>query len=251
MKKTLIFLCAVVFSTSTIADHHAPASPPGILEAWQCNYKPGKNFDDLMSARDYLVKRSAKASITPEPSFVWSLYKGDDPIDFVWFTAHANMLAFGAAADRDAASDFSDVQARFDSVADCTAGMGMVMPVFERTAPGGNNAAVFISSSACNLKHGANQSDMKDLTGHASQVFSRMDDNAPSAAYYIEPLTGSNGADRYLFQIHSNVSAWTKFVGNIVGSPEGQMLLRHRDKVLDCGQSLWNGQMVVGSMGQE
>ena len=65
MKKALIFLSTFVFSISTIADHHAPASQPGILEAWQCNYKPGKNYNDLMSARDYLVKRSAKAGITP------------------------------------------------------------------------------------------------------------------------------------------------------------------------------------------
>ena len=135
MKKSLIFLSTLVFSISTIADHHAPASQPGILEAWQCNYKPGKNYSDLMSARDYLVKRSAKAGITPERSFVWSLYKGDDPVDFVWLTAHENMLAFGAAADRDAASNFSDVQARFDSVADCMAGMAMVTPILRRTAP--------------------------------------------------------------------------------------------------------------------
>ena len=145
MKNSLIFLCTFVFSASTIANHHAPTAQPGILEAWQCNYKPGKNIEDLMSARDYLVKRSAKANITPEPSFVWSLYKGDEPVDFVWFTAHTNMLAFGAAADRDAALNFSDVQARFDSVADCTAGMGLVTPVFVGPPPAEN---VFISSSA-------------------------------------------------------------------------------------------------------
>ena len=248
MKNSLIFLCTFVFSASTIANHHAPTAQPGILEAWQCNYKPGKNIEDLMSARDYLVKRSAKANITPEPSFVWSLYKGDEPVDFVWFTAHTNMLAFGAAADRDAALNFSDVQARFDSVADCTAGMGLVTPVFVGAPPAEN---VFISSSACNLRHGTSQSDMKDLTGHATQVFSEMNNGAPSAAYQIEPLTGSNVADRYLFQIHSNASSWTNFVSNIVGSPAGQMLLRHRNKVLDCDQSLWNGQMVVGNMDQE
>ena len=59
MKKALIFLSALIFSTSTIADHHAPASQPGILEAWQCNYKLGKNHNDLMSARDYLRENAA------------------------------------------------------------------------------------------------------------------------------------------------------------------------------------------------
>ena len=45
------------------------------------------------------------------------------------------MLAFGAAANRDAASNRSDVQARFDSVADCAAGLGMVTPILRRTVP--------------------------------------------------------------------------------------------------------------------
>ena len=244
MKKSLIFLSTFVFSISTIADHHAPASQPGILEAWQCNYKPGKNYSDLMSARDYLVKRSAKAGITPERSVVWSLYKGNDPIDFVWFTAHDNMLAFGAAADRDASSNLSDVQARFDSVADCSAGIGMVSPILRRTEHRENNV---VSSSACNLKHGVSASDVKDLTDHAAQVFETMGDNAPGRAYMIDPVTGSGGTDLYLFETYKNVSAWTNFVGNIVGSPDGQMLVRHIDKVVDCEMSLWNSQMVIGN----
>ena len=72
MKKTLIFLCAFVFSTSTIADHHAPAASSPVLEAWECSYNPGKNLGDLMSARDYLVKQADKANIALKPLFVWS-----------------------------------------------------------------------------------------------------------------------------------------------------------------------------------
>ena len=92
MKKTLIFLGALVFSTSTIAGHHAPEASPGVLEAWECSYNTGKDLADLMSARDFLVKQADKDNITLEPSFVWSQYKGDAPIDFVWFTAHSNLL---------------------------------------------------------------------------------------------------------------------------------------------------------------
>jgi hypothetical protein len=251
MKKTLIFLGALVFSTSTIAGHHAPAASPGVLEAWECSYNPGKDLADLMSARDYLVKQADKNNITLEPSFVWSQYKGDAPIDFVWFTAHSNLRAFGAAADRDAASGSSDVQDRFDAVANCTAGMGTVTPVIAPAAPSENNQGVLVSSSSCDLRHGASASDMKDLMRHAGQVLGGMGSNAPSGAYVIEPTTGSNGADRYIFQTHANVTAWTNFIGALSGSPTGQELIRHRNKILDCDNSLWNGQMVVGSMGED
>ena len=252
MKKTLIFLSAFVFSTSTIAGHHAPAASPGVLEAWECSYNTGKNLADLMSARDYYVKQADKADITLEPSFVWSQYKGDAPIDFVWFTAHNSLRAFGAAEDRNAAaSDLSGVQDRFDAVANCTAGMGMVTPVIAPAAPSENNQRVLVSSSSCDLRHGASASDMKDLMRHAGQVLGEMGSNAPSGAYVIDPLTGSNGADRYLFQTHANVTAWTNFIGALSGSPAGQELIRHRNKILDCDSSLWNGQMVIGSMSED
>ena len=252
MKQALIFLSTFVFSISTIAGHHTPAPSPGVLEAWECSYNPGKDLADLMSARDYMVKQADKANITLEPSVVWSQYKGDAPIDFVWLTAHSNLLAFGAAADRDAAaSELSGVQGRFDIVASCTAGMGIVTPIIAAAAPNENNEGVLISSSSCDLRHGANAADMKDLTRHAGQVFGAMGDNAPSGAYVIDPITGSNAADRYLFQIHANVNTWTKFVGDLLGSPDGQELLRHRNKILDCDMSLWNGQVVVGSTGKE
>jgi hypothetical protein len=228
-----------------------PPAPPAVLEAFQCSYNSGKDWDDLMDARDYLVKQAGKANIALEPSFVWSQYKGDAPIDFVWFTAHTNLLTFGAAADRNAAaSELSGVLDRFYSVADCTAGMGVVTPTFERVAPGENNDGVLVSSFACNLRHGAGPLDMTDLSGHAARVFGAMGDNGPMGSYMIDPITGSNSADRYLFTTFANATDWTKFVGNILGSPDGQMLVRHRDKVLDCNLSLWSAQMVVGSLAE-
>jgi len=212
----------LVSSIPTIADHHAPAASPPVLEACECSYNPGKNLGDLLAARDYLLKQANKADITLEPSFVWSQYKGDAPIDFVWFTGHNNLLAFGAAADRDAAaSELSDVQDRFDTVANCTAEVGMVTPILEPAAQGENNEEVLISSLSCDLRHGSSASDMKDLTRHAGQVFGAMGDNAPSGAYVIDPITGSSGADRYLFQTHANVNAWAKFVSNLLGSSAG------------------------------
>ena len=202
-----------------------------------------------MAAKDHFVKQAAKADITLEPSFVWSQYKGDAPMDFVWFTAHTNLLTFGAAVDRNAAApELAGVIERFDTVADCTTRIGVVTPTYVRVPPGDNNDGILVSSFACDLKNGAAQMDMKDLAGHAAQVFGAMGDNAPMGSYMINPITGSNNADRYLFTTFENATAWTKFVGSILGSPDGQMLVRHRDAVLDCNLSLWTAQMVIGSL---
>jgi hypothetical protein len=226
-------------------------APPGVLEAYQCSYNPGNDWKDLMAARDYYVKQAGKAGITPEPAFVWSQLKGDAPIDIVWFSAHANLAAFGTALDRDAATpEMAGVLDRFNAVVDCTAGLGVITPTFERVQPSGDGS-VLISSFACNLHEGASSVDMQDLTAHSAEVFGSMGDNAPMATYTITPITGSNAADRYIFSTFENATAWTNFVNNLLPSPAGQSLIRHRDAVLDCDLSLWSGQMVVGSLGQE
>ena len=100
---------------------------------------------------------------------------------------------------------------------------------------------MLVSSYSCDVRHGASASDMKDLMRHAGQVLGGMGNNAPSGAYVIDPLTGSNGADRYLFQTHANMTDWTKFARALSGSPAGQELIRHTNKILDCDMSLRNG----------
>ncbi len=223
-------------------------APPGVLEAYQCNYKAGKSYKDLMGARDYYLKQAKKAGITPEPAFVWSQFKGDAPINFVWFTAHTNLASFGTATDRDAAApEMAGVLERFTAVADCTAGMATITPTFVRVPPSGNDG-VLVSSFACDLRDGAGSVDMADLAGHTAQVFGSMGDNGPLGSYVVDPFTGSNARDRYIFSTFKNVTTWTEFVIGILGSPEGQMLARHRDAVLDCDLSLWTAQMVVGSL---
>jgi hypothetical protein len=77
-----------------------------------------------------------------------------------------------------------------------------------------------------------------------------MGDNAPQAVYTIEPITsGPNSRDVYLFDVHQSATAWTNFQGTIVGEANGEALARHFEAVLDCDQSLWNAQQVVGGDG--
>ncbi|MDA1076503.1 MAG: hypothetical protein O3A63_17360 [Proteobacteria bacterium] len=241
-----LFLSPLVFFGVTA--QAAEMQPPAVLEVYQCNYNPGKGPKDLMAARDYYVKQAEKAGITPEPSFIWNKIKGDAPIDFVWFTAHENLAAFGASMDAgNAAEALADVQGRFDAVADCSPGLATITPTFQRVAPGATGN-VLISAFTCFFNKGVSEADMGDLTSHVNGVFSAMGNNAPQASYMISPITGANAAVRYLFSTFENATAWTSFVGAILASPDGQSLMRHRNAVLDCSSSLWGGEMVIGTL---
>jgi hypothetical protein len=225
------------------------APPPAILEAFQCSFIAGKDRDDLMAARDYYLKQAQKAGIEPESAYVWWLYKGQVPFDFVWFNLHANLGAFGASADQGAASsEMAGVRDRFYSVANCSSGISVVMPVFQRVAPG-EAAPNLISSSACQLRRGAGPDDVDDLRGHINDVMTSMGDNSPLFAFMIDPITGGpNAADVFLVAVSDSVSGWTTFAGGL-GTPAGAQLGRHLNSVLECELSLWNGEQVVGNSG--
>ena len=64
----------------------------------------------------------------------------------------------------------------------------------------------------------------------------------------INPITGG-GPDYVLFTVNDNTSAYTNFVTQMTGSPEGQSLGRHVNTVADCQLSLWTGEQVVGGDG--
>ena len=61
----LLLPLLILFGFSTQAEE---AQSPGVTEVFQCSYNDGKDWDDLMSARDYFLKQASKAGITPAPS---------------------------------------------------------------------------------------------------------------------------------------------------------------------------------------
>ncbi|MFP6836988.1 MAG: hypothetical protein VB948_12885 [Pseudomonadales bacterium] len=241
----MILPVLILFGFNTQAEE---AQSPGVAEVFQCSYNDGKDWDDLMSTRDYFLKQSDKAGITPPPSYVWSRYKGGPPLDFIWFSIHADLAAFGANADAGAASsDMASVLPRFYTVASCREELGTMNTVFQRD---GGDGPVFLSSYACNYRPGAGPGSQADLNSHIVGALEAMGDNAPQAVYTIEPITsGPNSRDVYLFDVHQSATAWTNFQGTIVGEADGQALARHFEAVLDCDQSLWNAQQVVGGDG--
>jgi len=223
--------------------------PPGVVEVFGCNYNDGKDNDDLMAARDNFVKQSEKAGVPTRPSYVWNLYKGGIPLDFVWFTAHESLAAFAENADAGfGKEELASAVERFNTVASCQPGMMAIRPIFTREgeeADGGGNPTL-ISSSACSFQPGADQSNLADLGAHIAGVLKGMGDEAPISVYGMTPITGGpNLAEVYLFNLNESATSWSNFITQFVTTDAGQRLSRHFNSVLDCSVSLWGAQRVI------
>ena len=224
------------------------AQPPGVLETWTCSYNPGKDIDDVLSARDYYVKQAAKAGVDIGPTYLWSLIKGDLPFDLVWLAPHQNLAAYAASADAQAAApELSDVTARFYDAATCTPRLGTIQPVFQREVPDRGDAPAIVTAFACGLRQGVDPGvDMADLRGHIGEVLASMGDTAPSTVFAMTPTTGGiNTPDWLLFSVFDNMTSWANFVGGLLGSDAGQQLVRHFGAVADCEQAIWGSQRTI------
>ena len=93
--KLLAYFVASLLALTGMTANAAEAQPPGLLESFLCNFNDGQDMDDLLSARDYYLRQAEKAGITPEPAYVWTLFKGDLDFELIWHNVHANLAAFG------------------------------------------------------------------------------------------------------------------------------------------------------------
>jgi hypothetical protein len=238
---TLLTLCS---AGAFAAD--AQPQPPGIVEAFTCNYNDGKDRDDLLAARDYMLKQSAKAGLSPEPSFLWHRFKGSVTADIVWLTIHERLEAFGASVDAAAAAPaMSGVNARYDAVGKCQANLATIRTVYQGE-PSTAGTTAFIASNACNARGAMTPGDVLDLRGHINEVLGASDAFKKVSVYAIQPTTSAaTSPDVYLFGVYENASAWAKATAEMAQSEAGQSLRRHFEKVLECSSSMWIGEQVV------
>lgn len=251
MTQSLTALAVLLLSGVALAAE--PPAAPAILDYYSCNYNDGKDRDDVMAARDYYLKQAEKAGLSAETAYLWEIAKGQGAPGFVWMNVHANMSAFAADMEENAASsDMAGVLPRFYTAATCENNIGAISPVFQRegaNADGGDGGAL-VSSYACNLRDGATAANVGDLNRHIADVFGGWGATAPNSTFLVNPITaGPTTPDLYLFNVHESATEWTKFFGALFTTPEGQLLGRHVQAVLDCNMSLWNAQRVVEGPG--
>ena len=227
----------------------APAQAD-VREVYGCNYLDGKGMDDLMSARDYYLKQSKKAGLATPDSFVWSLFKGDVPVDVLWFSNYTDLMDFAKQSDAAAgSSEMAAVNARFETVVDCNATLASREQVYDGGEFAVTGGSAFISSFACMLNDGVTSANLNDLWNHVRGALGTMDEYKNFVLYAATPLTpGANAADIYIYGVNDNTTAWATGQAAFEGSKAGQSLGRHFEALMDCNSSLWIGQKVVGEM---
>jgi hypothetical protein len=99
-----VFVLLAVPGFNASADSHASPPVQPALEAFFCNYNPGKDRDDLDSATNFYMKQAKKAGFTTPNAFLWTHNKGTAPADIVWMNVHESLVAYGASDDAAAAS---------------------------------------------------------------------------------------------------------------------------------------------------
>jgi hypothetical protein len=236
----LIIPFGMLSSFSYAAD--AP-TPPALMETYLCNLKPGKDVDDVLAARDNLVKQSKKAGLAVQDSYVWSHFKGDSQADLIWHSIYGSVAEW--AAETDAAMgnpEMAGVNAKFDEAVDCRAVIATLNPIHVGKAE--LPERTFVSAYTCQVKHGINRQDVGDLVTHLQEVIAAQGDAAPGFVGLVEPMTdGPNIPDVVLFNVSESVSAWAEFMGGV--QADGGMLGRHFNATLDCSLNLYGSRQVI------
>lgn len=242
-----LMVLGLTFSGTTIQAAEAPQSV--VLESFACNYHDGKDMDDLLAARDYMVKQADKAGVSLAPGYVWSSFKGGPGLDHIWFSVHQSLAEFAAESEAfGSVPELAGVNARFDAVASCESNLAMARPIFQGSqAPGPSAEPAFISSNACMFRPGVDASALPDLESHINDVLGGMSEYNSTTLFSAMPMTqGPNSADIYLFGINGSQSAWAAGVTAFRSTPASQALGRHFASLLNCSSSLWFSQQVVG-----
>ena len=87
---------------------------------------------------------------------------------------------------------------------------------------------------------------MADLARHMGAVMTGFGADGPEFAAVRQPITsGPNYPDLFIFSVFENMTHWSKYVMQLFGTDEGQLMRRHMDAVVDCDISMWDSQLVV------
>ena len=249
--KLVLIVVAFVFGVTGLSSWAADAPPPPLLaETWGCTYNAGKGFDDVLKARDNMVKQAEKAGIDLPASYMWSLNKGNIAYDTVWLNVHQNLGAFGANSDAWAASGLADdVLDRFYDVSTCGTGLANLYPIFQKEGytPPEQDSTRVVATLGCTFKHGRGLDQMPDLSNHMSRTMASMGDAAPELAVGLRPFTaGPPGSpDVILVSAYKNMTGWTNYVAQLFSTPAGETMRNHMNLILDCDVALWGSQTMV------
>jgi hypothetical protein len=234
--------------TLTLTSLFVQAAETGeVREVYACNYINGADRDDLMSARDNLIKQSDKLDIKLN-TYLWTPMAGTNgEIDFLWQNHYENYNAFGALSDKYARSpEGQSAQAKFDDIIECTSSINARTEIFNGGGEIGGNPPVTISVTSCQLNHGNTMaSSIPDLITHIQGTLADMPEFKSVLGYMMVPMVSQADVDLRFIGVNNSTAEYTAGSTALQTSEAGQMLSRHFQSVLDCKTSLWNGERII------
>jgi hypothetical protein len=245
IRRALLSVLTLAITCSGLFVHAAETGE--VREVYACNYINGADRDDLMSARDNLVKQLDKIDIKLN-TYLWTPMTGTNgEIDILWQNHYENLNAFGAVSDKYTRSpEGQSAQAKFDDIIKCTSSLNARQEIFNGGGEMGGNPPVTISVSSCKLNHGHTMaSSMPDLISHLQGTLADMAEFKSFLAYMTVPMVSSTDVDLRFIGVYNTTADYTAATTALRTSDDGQMLGRHFRTVVDCNSSLWSGERII------
>jgi hypothetical protein len=245
LRQVLVVITGLMLVSGSTLIHAADA--PELRQVYVCNYINGADRDDLMSARDYLVRQLDKLDIKLN-TYLWTpVIGGSGDIDLLWQNHYTDLNEWGAVADKYTRSEEGQAaQARFDEIIDCNAALNVRHELFNGGGEMGGNPPVTISVASCTLNHGKNMdSDLGDFVTHLRGTLASMDEYRSFLGYMMVPMVSTSDVDLRFVGVYNSMTDYAAATTALRSSEEGQMLGRHFDTVFDCNSSLWAGERII------
>jgi len=218
----LAALCGVLtfFSISSRAETN-------VVEAFACNFVPGKSMADLNTATTFYMNQRSKIdspTLQKMVSRIWTPDFGATPYDFVWFNSNMTFGEWGEM--RQAFSDSpigNDIQTKFDAVSQCSrsgvyAQEALFSNLEEKPIRGGR---AVIESYLCDLHPGQSITDSDAAIRIWKPVFEDAVASTGASSFVARrtPIISGSGFDLSYFAVWKDTVAFAKSNEALRSSP--------------------------------
>ena len=246
MRIKLKSILAVLVTVMLLNVSTQAAETGEIREFFACNYLEGKDIDDLMSARDFLVEQFDELGVDYGNTILWTPYKTNNELDFLWFNNYANLNQYGSQSEIfDDSLQGQHALQRFNNIVLCTSGLVTQEQIYDGGSPPVTSPSAMVFSAACTLRPGKTMADVTPAVNHYVQVLDDLGTHSAYVAYMQTPIISSAGRDVYFYGVYDSIAAYAARNTELLTSEGGVAVGAHFNEVLACETALWNGEIII------
>ena len=225
-----------------------------VIEAFACNFLPGKSMDDLRAATDYYTSQRSKIdspALQKLVSRVWTPAFGAVGFDFVWFNSNMTLSEWGEMRNSYTASSIgAEIQARFDAVSECArsgvyAQAALVINLAEKPITGG----AVIESYTCDLHPGRSLADSDAAIAIWKPVFERAIASTDASSFVARrtPIISGSGFDLAYFAVWQDTVAFADSNEALRGDPANAESSAAFERAHRCDSALFDSTTMVAA----